>query len=51
MIAIGQEYDAQWVTAGRRSKKGHPHHPLYLRADSPLEAFAVEEYLNSLCTG
>ncbi len=44
MIAIGEEYGARWVTAGKRSKKGHPHHPLYLRADSVVEDFAVREY-------
>ena len=44
MIAIGQAHDARWVCCGKRSAAGHPHHPLYLRADSPIEAFAVEEY-------
>ncbi len=28
---------ADWVRCGPVSKRGHPHHPLYLRADSPLE--------------
>ena len=46
VIALGWEYGARWVTAGPRSKAGHPHHPLYLRADSPLEDFDVEAYLN-----
>ena len=45
MIAVGQEYGARWVTAGKRSKAGHPHHPLYLRADSGLDDFDVEAYL------
>ena len=40
MIAAGEEYGAVWYTAGPRSKKGHPHHPLYLRRDSVLEPFA-----------
>ena len=44
MLAIGKEYGARWVTAGRRSQKGHPHHPLYLRADSPIEDFDLEAY-------
>ena len=48
MIAIGQTHGAAWSTAGKRSKKGHPHHPLYLRKDSGLDPFDVEEYLNSL---
>jgi len=39
MIALGEEYGAAWFTAGPRSKKGHPHHPLYLKKDSVLEPF------------
>ena len=30
MIKAGEEYNAQWYCAGAVSKKGHPHHPLYL---------------------
>ncbi len=44
MIAIGEEYRVQWVTAGRRSKAGHPHHPLYLRSDSGLDKFDAAAY-------
>lgn len=44
MIALGEEYAASWYTAGRRSKKGHPHHPLYLRKDSPLDPFDIAAY-------
>lgn len=45
MIAIGQVHNARWVCCGKRSAAGHPHHPLYLRADSPVEDFPVEEYV------
>ena len=45
MLAIGREYDTSWVCAGKRSKKGHPHHPLYLRKDEPVRPFDVEDYL------
>ncbi|MBQ3275513.1 MAG: DUF1643 domain-containing protein [Oscillospiraceae bacterium] len=48
MIAAGEEYGAVWYTAGARSKKGHPHHPLYLRKDSVLEPFAD---IRSYCAG
>ncbi len=44
MIALGDAYGARWVTAGKRSKKGHPHHPLYLRADSAIDDFDVAAY-------
>ena len=48
MIAVGGEYGARWFTAGKRSKKGHPHHPLYLRKDEKIRSFDVEGYLNML---
>ena len=45
MLAISREYDAQWFCAGPISKKGHPHHPLYLRKDEKLRPFDTEAYL------
>ena len=48
MIAAGEEYGAHWVCAGKCSKKGHPHHPLYLRKDELIRPFPVAEYLESL---
>lgn len=48
MIDIGSAYNARWFSAGKRSKKGHPHHPLYLRKDSLLEPFDVTSYVNSI---
>ena len=48
MIHIGAARHAVWYSAGKRSKKGHPHHPLYLRKDSPLEPFDVGAYLDHL---
>ena len=48
MISLGEKYAAQWYSAGKKSKKGHPHHPLYLKKDSLLEKFYVSEYLDNL---
>ncbi len=48
MIAIGQRYGAKWYCAGACSKKGHPHHPLYLRKDEKLKEFDVNRYLQNL---
>ena len=45
MVAVGQEYGADWYCAGAITKKGHPHHPLYLRKDEKLKPFAIEAYL------
>ena len=48
MITAGEEYGANWVCAGKCSKKGHPHHPLYLRKDEVIRPFPVAEYLENL---
>ena len=48
MVDIWEQYGARWFTAGARSKKGHPHHPLYLRKDSILEPFDARAYCAGL---
>ena len=48
MLAISKDYDADWFCAGPISKKGHPHHPLYLRKDEKLKVFDTESYLKTL---
>ena len=49
MAAIGEKHGARWFTAGPRSQAGHPHHPLYLKKDSPLDSFSdLKEYLYTL---
>ena len=48
MVQIGQEYGAAWLCAGKRSKKGHPHHPLYLRKDEKVRPFDVADYLEQV---
>ena len=48
MIDIGISRNARWFSAGKKSKKGHPHHPLYLRKDSLLEAFDVAGYVDHI---
>ena len=48
MIAVGGRRGARWFSAGKRTKRGHPHHPLYLKKDSPLDPFDVAAYLDTL---
>lgn len=47
MVRIGQSYGANWYCAGAITKKGHPHHPLYLRKDEKLKPFDIEGYLQN----
>ncbi|MBR7083181.1 MAG: DUF1643 domain-containing protein [Clostridia bacterium] len=48
MVALGKKYGAHWVKSGVCSKAGHPHHPLYLKKDSPLEDFDMGKYISTL---
>ena len=48
LVTVGQEYGATWHCAGAITKKGHPHHPLYLRKDEKLKPFNVSAYLDTL---
>lgn len=48
MVRLGQEYGASWYCAGAITKKGHPHHPLYLKKDAVLKPFDVARYLDTL---
>ena len=47
MVSVGQSFDARWYCAGAITKKGHPHHPLYLRKDEKLKPFDVAAYLQA----
>ena len=48
MLEAGRELGASWVCAGAITKKGHPHHPLYLRKDEKIKPFDVAQYLETL---
>jgi hypothetical protein len=48
MIAVGEHHRARWVCAGKCSKAGHPHHPLYLKKDEPVRDFDVCAYTGLL---
>ena len=45
MFMLGEDFGAQWVCAGKCSKAGHPHHPLYLRKDELFHPFDMGGYL------
>lgn len=48
MIDISLKYDSKWYSCGKISKKGHPHHPLYLKSDTPLDKFEIRKYIESI---
>ena len=44
MVEVGKNFGAAWYCAGATSKKGHPHHPLYLRKDEKIKPFDISGY-------
>ncbi|MBQ3423907.1 MAG: DUF1643 domain-containing protein [Clostridia bacterium] len=48
MIRLSEGYGAHWFCCGLVSRRGHPHHPLYLRKDAPLCPFDARAYLQLL---
>jgi len=48
MLAAGEACGARWFCAGAVSKKGHPHHPLYLNKDEKIRPFDILAYLEKL---
>lgn len=47
MYEKGCKYNVKWFSCGSISKKGHPHHPLYLKKDSTLDTFDMKSYIDS----
>lgn len=45
IAALSKEYNTTWLCAGKCTKAGHPHHPLYLKKDEQLKPFDIENYL------
>ncbi len=39
--------DLQWMSMGKLTKAGHPHHPLYLAHDSQMKKFKMAQYVTS----
>jgi hypothetical protein len=50
IAALQSLANVRWLSRGRRTKAGHPHHPLYVKADAQLDEFDVSAYLASLVT-
>lgn len=48
LTEIAEKHGARWLKAGALSKAGHPHHPLYLKKDTPLEPFDMKAYISSI---
>jgi hypothetical protein len=45
---LSQKYKCNWVSIGNNSKKGHPHHPLYLSSIERIMKFNIKKYISEL---
>jgi len=45
---VSQFYDCQWLSAGNPLKAGHPRHPLYLKKETKLSDFDMEDYMEKV---
>lgn len=45
---ISMNFQSKWISYGKTSKNGHPHHPLYLAHDSQHEYFDIKNYIAKL---
>jgi hypothetical protein len=45
---ITEKNHIRWYSMGKKTKDGHPHHPLYLKKDLLLESFEMLDYIKTL---
>jgi hypothetical protein len=45
ITTVAQPFSPKWITIGKRSKQGHPHHPLYLSHAAQIEPFDIDSYV------
>ena len=45
LVEVGNRFGVIWMCAGPISKKGHPHHPLYLKSEEKLHPFFMDFYI------
>jgi hypothetical protein len=48
MHTVFEAHECRYFSRGRLSKAGHPHHPLYLRKDAPMDPFDLNTYMGGL---
>lgn len=48
IVEIADKHQCKWYTIGAKSKKNHPHHPLYLNRECGMERFEVHDYIKNL---
>lgn len=50
IYALTTKHNCNWVSLGNPSKKGHPHHPLYINSTTKHKPFDVHNYIKNTLT-
>lgn len=45
---LSLKFNCHWVTIGKESKHGHPHHPLYLNSIEKIKDFPIDHYIDKI---
>ncbi len=45
IVSLSNEQQFPWVSIGKVTKKGHPHHPLYVKATTKYQPFDMSNYM------
>jgi len=48
IFELSEHYHPNWISIGKCSKAGHPHHPLYLNLSAEIQDFDLKNYLQKL---
>jgi len=47
IVEMANKYNCKWISFGKVSKGGHPHHPLYLNRLESYSEFSIKDYIKS----
>lgn len=47
IVTLSNQQQFPWVSIGKVTKKGHPHHPLYVKATTQTQPFDMASYMRS----
>lgn len=45
---LSNDFNCSWITYGKVSKDGHPHHPLYLSEQATKAEFLINDYMKNV---
>lgn len=48
LVLLTRKNTLNWYTIGKKTKDGHPHHPLYLNKNLKLDLFDIDAYIQNM---